>query len=127
MTKVDDKEAMILAAENQRCAALLAADVEALSALLSERLHFMHASAKADDKGSLLAKMRAGNIAYRSLVVDETKVTDLGSSVMLTSRLHAEVDVAGARKTIRNRTLSVWADEGGTWRLVAYQPTPIPA
>jgi len=116
----------ILALEQRRCGALLAADVEALAPLLSERLVFMHANALPDDRASLLEKMRGGRIVYRTLSVSEEMVVDLGEVALLHARLSAAVEVAGQPRRIENRTLSVWAREEGTWRLLAYQPTPIP-
>lgn len=121
-----DVEREVLAAEHRRCQALLEADMEALGSLLSDGLHFMHANAVADDKPALLAKMAKGNIAYHALDVDEAGVTDLGDVAMLTSKLTAQVTVGGVDKEIVNRTLSVWRREDGAWRLLAYQPTPVP-
>ena len=122
----DSTTDQILAREAQRCAALLAADVDALAGLLSDRLAFAHATAACEDKSSLLAKMAAGNIAYQTLEVTEQRVIDLGETALLLSRLTAAVTVGGAPRAIDNRTLSVWTREGGEWRLVAYQPTAIP-
>lgn len=122
----DSTTGQILAREAQRCAALLAADAEALAGLLSERLVFAHATAAYEDKSSLLQKMASGNIAYNTLEVTEQRVIDLGDTALLLSRLTAAVTVGGQPRAIDNRALSVWAREGGEWRLVAYQPTAIP-
>ncbi|MBX3529414.1 MAG: nuclear transport factor 2 family protein [Rhizobiaceae bacterium] len=116
----------ILARERARCEALRKADVAALDGLISERLVFMHANAKSDDKKVLLEKMRAGGIVYNSLDLSELNVTDLGDTALLHGRLTANVLVNGQPRLIDNQTLSVWAREAGTWRLVAYHPTPIP-
>jgi len=121
-----DTSDQILARERERCAALLAADVGALERLLSDRLVFAHATAAYEDKASLLAKMAAGNIVYKTLDVTEQRVIDLGDTALLVSRLTAAVTVGGTPRAIDNRTLSVWTREGGEWRLVAYQPTAIP-
>ncbi len=118
---------IILGREKQRGDALLEGDVEALSALLSERLVFAHANATYDDKASLLAKMGSGKIVYKTLQIREPRVVELGDSALLVSRLTAAVEVGGQPKSIDNWTLSVWAKEGGEWRLVAYQPTAIPS
>ncbi len=125
-TKGTDTENAVLARESERGAALLAADVEALADLLSDRLVFAHANATYDDKASLLAKMRSGNIVYQSLEVSGQRVIDLGDSALLVSRLRAAVTVGGQPRAIDNWTLSVWTLEHNQWRLVAYQPTAIP-
>ncbi len=122
----NDVNEQVLAREAQRCEALLAADVDALDGLLSERLVFAHATAKYEDKASLLQKMGAGTIVYKTLDVTEQRVIDLGDSALLLSRLTADVLVGGQARSIDNMTLSVWTREDGQWRLVAYQPTAIP-
>lgn len=123
MSTTDD----ILAREKARCAALRAGDATSLATMLSDRLVFMHANAKQDDKAVLIDKMRGGGIVYHSLEVTEERVTDLGATALLHSRLTALVSVAGQPKSIDNQTLSVWVREGDEWMLIAYQPTPIPA
>ncbi len=117
----------ILAREEQRCRALLDADIDALGELLSDRLVFAHATARYEDKTSLLQKMGEGNIVYNTLEVTEQRVIELGDSALLLSRLTADVSVGGQPRRIDNRTLSVWTREDDCWRLVAYQPTAIPA
>lgn len=121
-----DTTAQILALEERRRQALLEADVEGLAELLSTRLRFAHANAVYDDRSSLLDRMRSGNIVYQSLDIGSREVVDLGDTALLISRLTADVLVGGQPRAIDNWTLSVWAREGGEWRLVAYQPTPVP-
>lgn len=121
-----DLSNIILACEERRCEALKNADVNALRELLSDRLQFAHATALYDDKPTLLTKMESGNIVYNSLSITEPQVVDLGDTALLISRLTADVLVGGQPRAIDNRTLSVWVNESGTWRLIAYQPTPIP-
>ena len=121
-----DTASIVMARESERGKALLAADMEALSALLSDRLVFAHANATYDDKASLLKKMGSGNIVYEKLDVSEKRVIDLGDTALLISRLTAAVTVGGQPRAIDNWTLSVWTLEEGEWRLIAYQPTGIP-
>lgn len=119
----------VIAREAQRCAALLAVDVDALAELLSDKLVFAHANATYEDKSSLLAKMKSGTIVYQTLEVSGQRVLELGElgdTALLVSRLTAAVTVGGAPRAIDNWTLSVWALEDNRWRLVAYQPTAIP-
>lgn len=121
-----DTESQVLSKEKQRGQALLGADVDALSDLLSDRLVFAHANATYEDKSSLLKKMGSGNIVYKKLTVTEQRVIDLGETALLVSRLTADVTVGEQPRSIDNWTLSVWTVEDGDWRLIAYQPTGIP-
>ena len=127
MPDVSRAASAVLSQERRRCETLRAGDAATLAGLLSDRLIFGHANAVWDDKASLLAKIEAGTIIYHSLEVSEERVVELEGATLLLSRLTADVTVAGRNRSIDNRTLSVWANEQGTWRLLAYQPTPIPA
>jgi hypothetical protein len=46
--------------------------------------------------------------------------------VTLSTQYSTQCDSLAHKKLIDNQTLSVWVNEAGQWRLVAYQPTPIP-
>ncbi|MFE4257090.1 hypothetical protein ACFRU3_48385 [Streptomyces sp. NPDC056910] len=37
--------------------------------------------------------------------------------------MHADITAGGARKTLANRSVAVWAHDGDCWLLLAYQPT----
>ena len=117
----------ILAREAERGAALVAGDLAALGELLSSRLTFAHANATVDTRESLLSKLEGGSIAYTELSLDDALVIPAGSdAAVLTAQLTADLIVRGQPKTVRNLVLLVWVQEADVWRLLAYQPTPIP-
>ena len=118
----------VLAAEQQRCAAMLANDLGALDAVLDPRLTFHHSNGGVDDKAALMTKMAAGRIAYVSIDWSEDIVIALaGDAALLAGRMLTVVFVEGVEKRLDNRVLEVWANTDGVWRLVAFQSTPIPA
>ncbi|WP_298287034.1 nuclear transport factor 2 family protein [Novosphingobium sp.] len=117
----------VLAAEERRCAAMLANDASELNALLDPRLAFHHSNGAVDDKTAYLVKMAAGRIEYVSIGWTEESVIPLaGSAALLTGRMLTVVRVEGMEKRLDNRVLEGWAKTDGTWRLVAFQSTPIP-
>ena len=119
-------ESVIKAVEAGRCAAMVASDPAALSAVLDDRLQFHHATGAVDDKAAFLAKMAAGRIAYQSIAWSEEKVFALADdAAMLTGRMTTHVQVEGTAKQLNNRVMTVWSLTGGTWRLLAFQSTPI--
>ncbi len=121
-----DLETEVRAAEAARCAAMLAADNAALAALLDPRLHFSHATGAVDDKPALLAKMAAGRIVYTSIAWDEERVIALADdAALLTGRMTTEVLVEGTAKRLDNRVITVWSRSDGSWRLLAFQSTPL--
>ncbi|MBA4489814.1 nuclear transport factor 2 family protein [Paracoccus sp. S1E-3] len=117
----------IAALEDRRYAAMRAGDVDALRELMSARLHYSHSLGDRDTLDSYLAKVAAGHFVYRRIdhVIDWME--SLPGAVTLGGRMTADVVVAGANRHIDNAFLAVWAEEGGAWRLIAYQPTPLPA
>lgn len=122
----EDFSASVRAAEESRCAAMLANDVAALDALLDPRLQFHHATGAVDGKDAYLAKMGARRIEYMAIRWDEEIVTPLAAeAALLTGRMTTDVRVEGVAKQLNNRVTTAWARDGGEWRLVAFQSTPI--
>ena len=124
----DDPTAAILAAEQRRCAAMLANDAAALDALIDPRLAFSHATGQVDDKPAYMAKMAAGRIDYVSIGWSEDRVIPIGEgAALLTGRMTSTVKVEGVEKRLDNRVLAAWALGEGAWRIVAFQSTPFKA
>ena len=122
----DELAQSILAAERRRCDAMIAGDLASLDAALAADLQFHHATGAVDDKAAFLAKMAAGRIAYAGLAWSEERVTSLGPhSALLTGRMTTDVQVEGVEKRLNNRVMTVWARQGGDWRLLAFQSTPL--
>ncbi len=118
----------IKAAEHARCAAMLANDNLALSALLDPRLQFHHATGAVDDKDAYMAKMAAGRIQYVGIAWSEDKVIALGeNAAVLTGRMNTDVRVEGVDKTLINRVTAVWNLNDGAWQMLVFQSTPMAA
>ena len=116
----------VLDAEKRRCAAMLANDTAALDALLDPRLSFSHATGQVDDKPAYMAKMAAGRIDYVSIDWSEDRVIPLAAdAALLTGRMTSNVTVEGTPKRLDNRVLAAWSLSDGTWRIVAFQSTPL--
>ena len=123
----NDLASGVLAAEQHRCAAMLGNLAADLDAVLDPRLAFHHSNGGVDDKPAFLAKMAAGRIEYVSIDWSEDKVIPLADdAALLTGRMLTVVRVEGTEKRLDNRVLEGWARTDGTWRLVAFQSTPIP-
>ena len=123
---IEDLASAVLAAEQRRCAAMIANDSAALDHLLDESLQFHHATGAVDDKAAFLAKMAAGRIVYAGIAWSEQRVMPLApSAALLTGRMTTDVRVEGAEKQLKNRVMTVWRKGADTWRLLAFQSTPI--
>jgi hypothetical protein len=123
----DDDASAVLVAEDARYAAMIAADLEALDALLAPGLSYGHSSGVRDTKEEYLAKLRSGYYVYRRVDHPVDRVEVAGDCALVVGRMTADLEVDGVPKTVDNLALAVWTRAGGTWRLLAYAPTPLPA
>ncbi len=117
----------VLAAEDARYRAMLDGDATALGTLLHDELTYTHSDASRDGKESLLRRIADGALVYREIEHPVERVALVGDTATVAGKMVASILVNGGPKRLDNRVLSVWVREGGTWRLLAFQPTPIPA
>lgn len=114
------------ALENERYAAMLAADVDTLDRLLSTDLSYVHSSSARDSKTSYLEKVASGHFSYKSVEHPIEKIVTRPGLAVVTGIMRGEVHVAGVPKQLNCSALAVWAAEADHWLLLAYQPTSIP-
>ena len=123
---MSDIEALIESFEESRCQALISADMDKLDLLFSERLNWCHSSGKVDTKAQLLAKIASGATKYLSMQRTDTKVIAGAEAGVATGLVNMAAIVAGTEHQLSNRYATVWLNEDGNWRLVAWQSTKAP-
>ncbi|MGO4740749.1 nuclear transport factor 2 family protein [Bosea sp. 2KB_26] len=111
--------------EKRRYDAMLQADLAALGDLLSDNLVYTHSNAARDDKASYLQKVGEKFFDYHAISNEDQEIKVYGNVALVTGVMKADVTVNGTAKTLNNRYLAVWLQEGEDWRFVAYAPTPI--
>ena len=114
----------IEALENQRAEAMQAGDVDALDALISDKLIYLHSSGGRDSKESYLAQLRSGAITYQRVAPPEPEVHVAGDTAVVFGRMNADVVRDGKNLALDYDYLSVWAKENGRWQFLAFQPRP---
>jgi ketosteroid isomerase-like protein len=113
--------------EQRRVEALIMQDWRALEALLSEDLTYTHSNGATETKEQFLKALRTGAMEYFSLQHDEALVRVYGEAALLTGSTQARVRMGrGEPQDARLRFTMVYANEGGWWRLVAWQSTRLP-
>lgn len=125
MTQQTSKNTPVEALELARLRAMVAADIEALDDLLHDGLLFGHTNGHSDDKGSYLAKFKAGTVRYFDADHSIDNANVFGPTAFVRSRLSIKVELATGILQLNVIALTVWANEGGRWRMVAHQPTVI--
>jgi ketosteroid isomerase-like protein len=117
----------ILALEERRYAAMVAADMGALDALVHEDLVYTHSSGVVDGKASWLESMRSGRTRYKNVKRADEKVRVHGDAALVTGRATLEVEIGGQPRTLQLRYLNVWLRSGGGWKFAAWQSGALPA
>jgi hypothetical protein len=114
------------AAEAERCAAMVAADVSALDRLLGEELLYGHTGGARDSKADYLGKFRAGELRYPTMSSTPVAAKVYGDTVLLWIESRGSVITPVMTKDMHSRTLCVWQRRGDAVVLVAHQPTVMP-
>jgi ketosteroid isomerase-like protein len=123
----DDDIAAVLAAEERRYRAMVDADLDALDELCADQLSYAHSNGARDTKAEYFDKVRSGYYVYHRIDHPVERVEVVGDAAIVVGRMTADLDSGGVRKTIDNLALAVWARDAGSWRLLAYAPTSLPA
>jgi len=119
--------ARIAGLEEARYRAMIAGDLDALGRFLSDRLTYTHSTALTESKAEYLASVAKGVFKYRDIKISERAIREVGDAVLVTGRIAIDVLINGQPRLLQSRFLNVWAEEGGDWRMIAWQSTPIPA
>jgi hypothetical protein len=127
MTAPNTPSARIAALEDARYRAMVAGDVAGLGRFLSDRLTYTHSTALTESKSEYLASVGKGVFKYRDIKVSERQLREAAGAVLVTGRITIDILIGGQPKLLQSRFLNVWVEEGGDWRMIAWQSTPIPA
>ena len=117
---------MIIALDKERMDAMAASDTDKLQNLLCKGLIYTHSSSRLDTKQSLIDNMKNGSTVYRSVTPSDVEAQDLGDVVVLTGAAQISVTSGGNDLDFGVRFTDVWQNQGGQWRMVAWQSTKTP-
>jgi hypothetical protein len=117
---------IITALENERFDAMLAADIPTLERLFHERMGYGHSNAARETRSSLLDKIASGALDYRRIEHPIAEVIVDGDTAVVVGEMHATVVLPETTLELAGSTISVWSRSNDEWRLLAFQPTPLP-
>jgi hypothetical protein len=124
----DNRSAALAAADDARVAATKSADGEKLSAILSDDLRYAHSSGTVDTKQSYIESLTSGRTKYVVLDYAERAFTFPAPGIaLMTGRAHVKVANATGEVDMMLSFLSVWREEKGRWRFLAWQSCKLPA
>lgn len=120
-------EDSLLAAEEARRLAMLAADTAALDTLLSDALAYTHSTGVTDSKAGYLQLLAGGTLRYESLEFVAPQVRLLGTTGLVSAVMRATVRKGEVRRDIASGYLAVWERTASGWVLQAVQATALPS
>ena len=124
----DPQTVRIVAADMERVAAIKSADREKLEAILSDDLRYAHSSGTVDTKQSFIVSLSTGRTKYLGLDYEERTFTFPAPGIaLMTGRAHVKVANATGEVDMLLSFLSVWREENGKWRFLAWQSCKLPA
>ena len=124
---MSDNATLVAKLDKERMAAMAEGDIAKLRDLLSDSLVYTHATSRVDSKSSLINDIESGATICNSVVPSEVKAQDLGESVVLTGIVHMSAVRNGTLNEFTARFSDVYQNQNGTWRMVAWQSTKVPA
>jgi uncharacterized protein (TIGR02246 family) len=118
--------AALLATEDRRFEATIAADVGVLSRLFTDDMSYTHASAVVETRTAFLEALRAGKYRYRSITPEERTVRLYGDAAVVSGTCRVLVETGGRDNDLRLRFTEVYVWQGGAWRLAVWHSTRVP-
>lgn len=123
--------AEVRAADDERVAAMIAADRARLDAVLSEGLHYGHSNGAVDGKAAFVESLASRRVAYESVDYLRRDFLIAGEDIVLmTGRARVRAGLTGRTNELDLSFLAVWRREAGRWRFLAWQssrnPPPAP-
>jgi Domain of unknown function (DUF4440) len=116
----------LLAAEEARRLAMLAADTAVLDKLLADTLTYTHSTGVTDSKHSYLGLLSSGALRYEVLVFAAPQARLMATTGLINATMHATILKGIVRLKVSSGYLAVWARAESGWALQAVQATSLP-
>lgn len=114
--------AAALRADLARCAAMMQGDGPALAALMSDELRFVHSDGRIELKADYVRNLMAGDTEYREVKTSVLQTLEPAPGVVvIIGAQEMRKRLGAAWSDIKLRYLALWREEGGTWRMYAWQ------
>lgn len=126
MNQQADAERRLFEADDERCRAMLANDLEALAGVIADDVVYTHSSAVVDNKEQYLDALREGRTRYLALRRQSAHVRLYGQVAVMHGHVIMRIEVQGRQKDLDNLFQSVWTERDGRWLLASWASTVIP-
>lgn len=117
----------VLAAEDARFAAMIAAEPEAMRRVLAEDLAYVHSTGQVDGREQFIESVASGRLKYLAIVPSERHVSFGGADTAIVRGMaRIQARAGGQGVDFPARYLAVYGRANGTWRLRAWQSLRLP-
>ena len=113
----------VLAAEDQRFAAMQRADTAALQLVLAPDLTYTHTDGEQNTKGEFLQILSSGALRYDLIAPEARQVRIFECAAVVTGRSAMRVESGGRIAAFRIRYIAVYRRGARGWQLAAWQST----
>lgn len=121
-----DRDA-VLAAEDARFAAMVAADPEAMRRWFADDLVYVHSTGVTEGREQLIAAITSGTLRYFAIEPAGRRVVDQGADAAFVQGVARIKARSGAQDLdFRARYLAIYGLNGGAWQLRAWQSLRLP-
>lgn len=112
----------VLRIDQARLAAMMAGDAKALGKVMSEELAFVHSDGRIETKADYVKNVLAGDTAYADVITKDVRTMEPAPGVViLIGAQEMRKRLGPTWSEVKLRFMSVWREEGGAWRMVAWQ------
>jgi hypothetical protein len=119
--------ATVLAAEDARFAAMVAADSGTMRRWFADDLEYVHSSGQVESRDQLIESITSGRTRYVAVTPAERQVVSLGGdAAIVRGRGRFQVAAAGKALDLQIRYLAVYGKQDGVWRLRSWQSLRTP-
>jgi uncharacterized protein DUF4440 len=112
----DERE--VIAAAEQRAAALTNGDVAELRRLMHPKMRWTTHRGAVLDRDTYIARNAGGSLVWQSQRLEQPTVTVIGDTAVLTAVVVDEVERGGKQETFRLRLTQTWVRDAGAWQCI---------
>jgi len=117
-------EQNVIAAAEQRAAALADANLTELRRLMHPKLQWTTHRGDVFDRDAYVAANTGRSLVWHEQRLEQPSVTVVGQAAVLTAIVVDVVDREGTRETFRMRVTQTWVREGHEWQCIAGHAGP---
>jgi len=84
-------------------------------------LSYGHSTGRTETKAEFVRSILAKKVIYKSVAIEDPKISVAGNNAIARYTAAVEVEAGGKEISFKVAVMTVWVNEGGTWKLLAFQ------